>query len=128
MPDFTQWWRGLSETSRVTLLTTLLSSFLLMLGWSGSRVIKLASKKISESRRAKAAERLHQLSLHVWGFIKGISGGGTRGIPTSLIAHQFNLSDDRAKQVLRYIRDRGLLAPNFDESLWFSDPETRFFN
>jgi hypothetical protein len=128
MPDVLKWWRDLSEASRVAFLTTLLGSLLLMIGWTASRAIKLAAKNISESRKAKAAERLHQLSLHVWGFIKEISGGGTRAIPTSLIAHQFNLSEDRAKQVLRYMRDRGLLSPNFDETLWFSDAETRFFN
>jgi hypothetical protein len=124
MSRLSHWWNSLPESYRAAIIAGVLAS----IGWFAVKLLTLCVRVISGFYQKRKLRNIELLARGIWEFIKQQSGGSTTAIRLSLIVSHFGIPENRAIEALRNLQAKGLLRPNFDESLWFSDAGARFFN
>lgn len=117
------WW-SFPDWAKPVLLTAALAAVLAVLGWTAKRAMGV----ISEFAKRKHREHVEEFSRRVWAFVKSRCGPSTTGVPLHSIASHFRASETKTKEALRVLQTKGVLHPNVDETMWWLDAETRFFD
>jgi hypothetical protein len=120
MNEIRDWWSSVPDWAKPVLLTAVVG----VLGWAVVRAVRV----LLALAKRKHSENIEKLSHRIWAFIKSKSGPTTTGVPLQIIVSYFRVSEPRTKEALRLLKSKGVLRPNVDESLWWSDARTRFFN
>jgi hypothetical protein len=125
MDKFWHWWTALPEGYRVAIISGMVAVVSGVILWI---VTKELPPRISSYLKRKHDQKVEILSHAVWSYIKQQSGGSTTAIRFSSVVSHFNISAGKAREALRLLQAKGLIWTMEDESLWYSEAKTRFFN
>jgi hypothetical protein len=122
--EFYVLWTRIPDWAKPVILATAFTA----LGWCVLKVVHSIGRTIRAAIKYVHDRRIEVLSLKVWKFVKSQCGASTSAIPLDAVTSHFRVSRGRAKEALQALKAKGMLRPNVDESLWYSDALTRFYN